>query len=120
MQALLAEKKAGTIPNTSNLQGRTPLSYAVERGSPEVVKILLAGKAQPNLCTLDTPLLCAINKKDATSAGLLLENGAWPNVKDPIDWSISFGRSYYPQGTSITPLFYAILTKQPLMVQVAF
>jgi len=114
MQALL---KAGTIPNTTDSQHRTPLSYAVERGSPEIVKILLAGKADPNLCTLDTPLLCAINKKDATSAKLLLENGAWPNVKDPIDWSISFGRSYYPQGTSITPLFYAILTKQPLMVQ---
>ncbi|HWY30159.1 MAG TPA: ankyrin repeat domain-containing protein, partial [Candidatus Acidoferrum sp.] len=114
MQALLA---AGENPNTQDLQGRTPLSYAVERGSPELVKILLAAKADPNIGTLDLPLLCAINKKDAASAELLLENDADPNLKGIVNWSIFVRGVFYEGGYSISPLYCAILMRQPLMVQ---
>ena len=62
MQALLA---AGTNPNTEDTEGRTPLSYAAQRDSTGVVKLLLAAKADPNLGTLDAPLLCAIHEKNA-------------------------------------------------------
>ena len=121
-QALLA---AGTNPNTENADGRTPLSYAVERDGPQVVKMLLAAKADPNGGKLDAPLLCAIHQQDTVSAKMLLEAGANPNAKGEVDWQPSWNWHVVPLPPpvmspwhgSATPLWLAVATKQLPMVQ---
>jgi len=112
-KALLA---AGTDPNTEDARGRTPLSYAVERDSLEVVKILLAAKADPNAGQSDAPLLAAIHKKNVAAVDLLLQAGAKPNAKGMVDLSsstFSGGNTRY----SKTPLSLAVSTGQLPMVE---
>ncbi|HTV62855.1 MAG TPA: ankyrin repeat domain-containing protein, partial [Verrucomicrobiae bacterium] len=109
IQALLA---AGTGPNTEDSQGRTPLSYAAERDTPGVVKLMLDAKADPNGGTRDAPLLCAINKYDTASAGLLLQAGSNPNLKGVVD------PPYQCNGyNQATPLWTAVSMNQLPMVQ---
>ncbi len=114
VQALLA---AGVNPNSENKDGRSPLSYATERDTPQVVKLLLDAKADPNAGRLDAPLLCAIHKQNAAAVEFLLQAGAYPNAKTMINWPVSFGGGYYPSGTKVTPMFLAALTKQLSLVQ---
>ena len=108
-QALLV---AGTNPNTENLAGRTPLSYAVERAGSGVVKLLLDAKAGPNDGKLDAPIFEAIKRGDTNTLELLLQAGANPNAEGRIDWPINFGNSSYPQGAIITPLLVAVSMNQ--------
>lgn len=108
LQALL---DAGANPNIKNNDGRTPLSVAVENGSLEAVKLLLAAKADPNGGTCDAPLLGAINKQDITSAELLLQAGANPNLKGNAQ---DFRHNGYNQAT---PLWMAVSMNQLPIVQ---
>ena len=109
---------AGANPNVVNTQGRTPLSYGAERRSPEMVKLLLAAKADPN-AGKDAPLLVAIFQKDAVSAELLLQAGAKPSAVGAINF---MGGGNYP-GTfqnyaeHITPFWTAIYGRQLPLVQ---
>ncbi len=105
---------ASTNPNTEDSDGRTPLSYAVESDGPNVVKLLLAAKADPNSGKLDAPLLWAIQKKDVESTGLLLQAGANPNTESKIDETIARSVKNFSQ---TTPLFLAITMNQLPMVQ---
>jgi ankyrin repeat protein len=118
VQALLAAK---ADPAPLDESGRTALSYAVGKGEVESVKALLVAKADPNGGKLDVPLLVAINQKDAVSVELLLENGANPNAKGTIDWTVTYrGMQYnehtYPQ-PSVTPLWLAVDMKRLSLVQ---
>jgi cytohesin len=113
-QALL---DAGTHPNTVDSKGRTPLSYATEGGYPELVKFLLAAKADPNAGTLDVPLLCAIYRKDEVSAEQLLQAGANPNAKGNTSWNLTFGHNGYPNGCVCTPLALAVAEGQLSLMQ---
>jgi ankyrin repeat protein len=63
-------------------QGRTALSYAAENGNLEMVKMLLATKADPNL---EGPLHFAIWKQNAAISELLLNAGANPD--QPANWT---------------------------------
>jgi len=67
---------AGANPNVVNTQGRTPLSYGAERRSPEMVKLLLAAKADP-MPQGRAPAGRHFSK-DAVSAELLLQAGPNP------------------------------------------
>ncbi len=100
-------------------KGRTALSFTAEKNSPEMVKMLLDAKADPNGGGLDAPLLVAINNKDASSAELLLQVGANPNMEKNVDWGFfKQGTTYYGAGhPSETPLFLAVSAKQLPMVQ---
>jgi ankyrin repeat protein len=116
LQALL---KAGADPNIVDNNGRTPLSYAAERETTDVVKLLLAAKADPNGGNLDTPLLAAIQHRNLASAELLLQAGANPNAKILITWSVLIGNMFYGEGGTqpVTPLHLAITQDQLPMVQ---
>jgi ankyrin repeat protein len=106
LQTLLA---AGTNPNTEDTEGRTPLSYAAERDSFNVVKLLVAAKADPNAGKLDAPLLGAIRKNDTASAELLLQAGANPNANSPVNWEATISGAYYGAGGQkvLNPLYFA-------------
>ncbi|HUC86529.1 MAG TPA: ankyrin repeat domain-containing protein, partial [Candidatus Acidoferrales bacterium] len=84
-QALL---NAGADPNTVDADGRTPLSYAVERNSVQMVKLLLAAKADPNA------LFYALDKPDLLQA--LLNAGAKVDARrsdghTPLDAAVTSG-----------------------------
>jgi ankyrin repeat protein len=104
--------KAGTNPNTEDSDGRTPLSFAAGNNSPEMVKMLLSAKADPNGGKLDAPLLTAIHAKDTNSAELLLQAGANPIAKGKVDSSIPRNGYGYTD-----PLWLATSEKQFPMVQ---
>ncbi|TRX97935.1 hypothetical protein FHL15_001145 [Xylaria flabelliformis] len=123
--ALLA---AGNEPDLKDTHGRTPLSYAAERGYEEVVTLLLANKAvDPNskdfvrgwtpLCRVDlnaadsgwTPLFWAAAKGHDTVTKLLFEKvEVNPDPKDieygrtPLSWAAERGH---------TTVVEALLTK---------
>ncbi len=117
IQILLA---AGANVNVTNNEGRTPLSFAAEKAPPEVVKMLLDAKADPNGGDLDPPLLCAVYEKAAESVQLLLQAGANPNVKGLVDWQPHSSGFYY-EGTYgrgwATPLWLAVDMNQLPIVQ---
>ncbi|MGO8835980.1 MAG: ankyrin repeat domain-containing protein [Limisphaerales bacterium] len=113
IQMLLA---AGANPNAENKAGRTPTSFATERGSPEIVKMLLDAKADPNGGKLDAPLFCAIWRGNTNLVELLLRAGANPNQPGNVDWQIQ-GRGFVsPQGGTLSPLRFAILQNEPEVV----
>ena len=82
---------AGAKANVEDNQGRTPLSYAAEKISPEIVEMLLAAKADPNGGKLDAPLLCAVDNNDTGTAELLLQAGAKPNAIGNYDLRLQAG-----------------------------
>ena len=113
---------SGANPNTTDNQGTTPLSLAVERGTLESVKLLLAGKADPNAGKINLPLFCAIQEKDLATAELLLQDGANPNkagVVNLADESEPGGvvPQFITQRQPIKPLWLAIYMDQLPMVK---
>ena len=80
--SILLERDASKV-NASDLNGQTPLCLAAAAGDDEVVKILLATNADPNLAGDDgqLPLNCALaHPGDATE--MLLAAGASPTAMD--------------------------------------
>ncbi len=75
---LLISKSADV--NAQDVNGRTVLSYAAEDQYAEIVKTLLAAKADPNLGSLDLPLAFAAFNGDTNITELLLHAGANPNL----------------------------------------
>jgi ankyrin repeat protein len=109
---------AGANPNVEGAQRRTPLSVAAGNGHPEIVKMLLAAKADPNSATIDAPLMAAIDNHDASTAQLLLEAGADPNAPQTINYTVSVNDVLYTGApVSVTPLFFAVASKQLPMVR---
>ena len=75
--------------NTANEQvvehkGATPLLYAILRRQPDIVRILLAHQADPNLADTGktTPLIAALSLYDTKSVELLLQSGANVNAQN--------------------------------------
>jgi ankyrin repeat protein len=106
----------------SAIEGRTALSFAADRGTPEMVKLLLDAKADPNGGKLNAPLFSAIQKQAVASAELLLQAGANPNMAKDIDLSDRRNipgvvGGYGTQRRHLTPLWLAIYMKQLPMVQ---
>jgi ankyrin repeat protein len=121
MQALLA---AGANPNTQDSMGRTPLTYAMLPYSPamqpaslEVVKTLLAAKADPNIGTLETPLLVAVYKNNIGAAEMFLQSGANPDAAGTIGWNNLNGVVFSDHNGHLTPLWLAIKASETSMVQ---
>lgn len=68
---------------------RTPLMWAADNGKPEMVKLLLAGKANPNteIATKETALFFAVGKNDLASVNLLIQYKADVNRKSKFKWT---------------------------------
>ncbi len=116
VQLLLA---AGARVNTENYEGRTPLSLAAERSTPEIVKMLLEAKGDPNGGRLDAPLLIAIANNNAAVADMLLQAGANPNLKGAVNLDIVYNNVTHAANNhpAATPLFLANQLNYLPMVQ---
>jgi ankyrin repeat protein len=70
---------AGADPNVEDEQGRTALSYAVEKDELETVRVLLANGADPNAGRMNLPLQVAAHRGSTAVVEVLLQAGADPN-----------------------------------------
>ena len=130
---ILLEARAD--PNTKDNAGRTPLCYLLssdvnyqlswprpimtEADRTATLKLLLAAKADPNMGTLNRPLLCAIDNNDINAAGILFRAGANPNLKGMVGWvpQNGFGGSFPRRDANVTPISLAVSGGEISMVQ---
>ncbi len=80
-----AQLKKGLTPDSHGHDGSTALINAVKSGSPKIVKLLLAYKANPNMASRDSselPLHEALKKRDLRSVIALTQAGARSDVPD--------------------------------------
>ncbi|MCK5822324.1 MAG: ankyrin repeat domain-containing protein [Bacteroidales bacterium] len=84
----------GISSNCTNLDGMTPLHYAVQNGHIRIVKILLLNGTKIDIIDIDkrTPLLLAVHFNQLDIAEYLVQQGANVNI---------------PDYAGLTPLFYA-------------
>ena len=95
--------------NAEDGDGRTPLSYAVEKHYQPVVQLLLAAHANPNAGRSDLPLAVAAYYGDMPALKLLLANGADPNTNAMVSWSFNTqGLQLVRKAANVTPLFLAV------------
>jgi ankyrin repeat protein len=97
---------SGANPNLAVQGGNTPLSYAISAGREEMVKVLLAAKADPNLAADkwgQAPLHIAADQKNSNILTLLLAAGANSNAE---------------RQDGATALYIAVERNQPAMVKI--
>jgi ankyrin repeat protein len=76
----------GADPNVRDGRGDTPLLLAVTAGHAGLIPVLVAGRANVNLGNGggETPLIRAVQRRDVTTARLLLTAGADPDQTDNV------------------------------------
>ncbi|KAJ6051209.1 hypothetical protein N7499_010572 [Penicillium canescens] len=84
----------GADPDSTDKAGRTPLSWAAQKGNEPMIQLLLENGADPNLGDNDgrTPLAWAAEREREETVKILLENGANLNSMDnygqtPLSWA---------------------------------
>ncbi len=85
VDVLLNLLNSGINPNIQNIEGKTPLMFAVLWHQPLCVNILLRHRANPNIqCKSGTTALifASSSKTRIDAAKLLLQFGANPDIKD--------------------------------------
>ena len=99
--------------------GAMPLNRPAETDSPEIVKLLLTAKADPNGGKIDAPLLCAVFSGNTETAELLLAAGANPNEACEADFGQRQAVSTDLQNheNHLTPLWLATFLNEPSIVQ---
>lgn len=85
---LRAYKENPKSINTPIKDGNYPLTLAVEKGTPKIVKLLLDLGANPNVYPEDpdnayTPLILAVSDNKTEMVSLLIEHGADVNMGNP-------------------------------------
>ena len=87
--------QAGSLVNTIDREGQSPLHIASVNGSFAVLSMLLANKADFNVENLmgETPLICAAKNHHVENVKFLLECGADVNASDSqgraaLHWSV--------------------------------
>jgi ankyrin repeat protein len=89
-EAINAHHKKGVEADLKDTDGRTPLSWAAEKGHQVVVKLLLAtGKVDVESKDSEyslTPLFRAAQNRHEAVVQLLLENGAAVDARDQAGW----------------------------------
>jgi ankyrin repeat protein len=102
---------AGADSNVEDEQGRTALSYTVEKDELEIVRVLLAHGADPNMGRLNLPLQVAAHRGSTAVVEALLRARADPNRRASYLEIPRRGpsRSF---GDSNSPLYLAIRSAQ--------
>lgn len=94
-------------PNIADANNQLPISLSVKTKNPEMVKLLLDAKANPNVSDRGlseiTPLLLAVQTGNADVLKMLLENGAQPN--------------HFHKEIGMTPLIAAVRSGKLKLVQ---
>jgi ankyrin repeat protein len=87
---------AGFNVNTPNTAGYTGLMAASERGRPDIVKLLLDHKADPNAAGRDggTALMLAAENNQPEIVKQLIDRGADPNRQDNSGWTAVLKAAY--------------------------
>ena len=87
---------AGFNVNTPNTAGYTGLMAASERGRPDIVKLLLDHKADPNAAGRDggTALMLAAENNQPDIVKQLIDRGADPNRQDNSGWTAVLKAAY--------------------------
>jgi ankyrin repeat protein len=87
---------AGFNVNTPNTAGYTGLMAASERGRPDIVKLLLDHKADPNVAGRDggTALMLAAENNQPDIVKQLIDRGADPNRQDNNGWTAVLKAAY--------------------------
>jgi uncharacterized protein len=87
---------AGFDVNTPNTAGYTGLMAAAERARPDIVKLLLDHKADPNVAGRDagTALMLAAENNQPEIVKLLIGRGADPNRQDNNGWTAVLKAAY--------------------------
>jgi ankyrin repeat protein len=87
---------AGFDVNTPNTAGYTGLMVAAERGRPDIVKLLVDHKADPNVAGRDgsTALMLAAENNQPEIVKLLIGHGADPNRQDHNGWTAVLKAAY--------------------------
>ena len=113
MAELLLSKGAKVDALDNN--GRTALSYAVQvKDNPiPMLKALITAHADPNVGRKDLPLARAAYDGNSAALGLLLTNGANPNIEVLIQARVVTHTSDYPDGSAFSPLFLAVTQRHP-------
>jgi ankyrin repeat protein len=84
--------------NARDVYGRTALIYAVNKKNMYMIDLLLRNKADINLYDnyeLATPVIHAVHLKDENIINLLLDQGAYPLIKDVYKRDLLFYASFY-------------------------
>jgi ankyrin repeat protein len=105
---------AGANPNVEDEQGRTALSYAVEKDELETVRVLLANGADPNAGRMNLPLQVAAHRGLTVIVEVLLQAGADPNRQAGYLYTAG-GKHFGPGDPS--PLYLAIQPGDFLVLQ---
>ncbi|MCX6924222.1 MAG: ankyrin repeat domain-containing protein, partial [Verrucomicrobia bacterium] len=114
MNLLLAK---GADVNAEDSDGRTPLSYAVQKHYEPVVQRLLAAHANPNAGRINLPLATAAYYGDLPDLKLLLANGADPNTNAMTGLGVNPRDNNVLGGGNFTPLFLAVNQRHADAVQ---
>jgi ankyrin repeat protein len=99
-----------SLVDETDFNGRTPLSWAAQRGDSDAVVILLSFGANPNLATPQkvTPLHVAAEARNPTCVVPLLSAGADPNAVDHrLHTALHYACKHSDETAFITPLIAA-------------
>ena len=111
-------QQKGVDPNIRDAKGNTPMILAVQKGREDLVRLLLAYKANPNAGDSSgrTPMILAVGTGNLAIARVLLTNGGDPDQTDNL---VGMSARAYAKRDSRNPALVQLLAQAPKKTQKA-